>query len=113
MAGARSLIGRPAEKLVVEGAQCVATMAAAFGAIGTGPLHRRLAAAWGLNANGEESVRRALVLLADHELNPSTFAKRVAASPGAAMSACILAGLAPRQEEGRVGETGVRTCRRG
>src|SRR3546814_13452212 len=106
MAGARSLIGRPAEKLVVEGAQCVATMAAAFGAIGTGPLHRRLAAAWGLNANGEESVRRALVLLADHELNPSTFATRVAVSTGAAMSACIL-----RSEERRVGKECVSTCR--
>jgi len=93
-AGARSLIGRPVEKLVVEGAQCVATMAAAFGAIGAGPLHRRLATAWALNADGEESVRRALVLLADHELNPSTFATRVAASTGASISACILAGLA-------------------
>lgn len=93
-AGARSLIGRPADKLVVEGARCVATMAAAFGAVGTGSLHHRLAVAWGLNATGEQSVRRALVLLADHELNPSTFATRVAASTGAAMPACILAGLA-------------------
>lgn len=92
--GARSLIGRRMEKLVGEGAQCVATMAAAFGAIGAGPIHRRVAAAWMLNANGEDLVRRALVLLADHELNPSTFATRVAASTGAAMPACILAGLA-------------------
>jgi citrate synthase len=34
------------------------------------------------------------VLLADHELNASTFAARVAASTGASLSACLLAGLA-------------------
>jgi citrate synthase len=39
-------------------------------------------------------VRRALVLLADHELNASTFAVRVAASTGASLSASVLAGLA-------------------
>jgi citrate synthase len=38
-------------------------------------------------------VRRALVLLMDHELNSSTFAARVAASTGASLSACALAGL--------------------
>ncbi len=91
---ARSLIGRPAAKVVGEGAMCVATMAAAFGAAGAGPIHRRLTKAWALDAGGEEMVRRALVLLTDHELNPSTFATRVAASTGAAMPACILAGLA-------------------
>jgi citrate synthase len=34
------------------------------------------------------------VLLADHELNPSTFAARVAASTGASLSASAMAGLA-------------------
>lgn len=91
---ARSLIGRPATKLVSEGAMCVAAMASAFGAVGTGPIHRRLSAAWALDTEGEELVRQALVLLADHELNPSTFAVRIAASTGAGMPACILAGLA-------------------
>jgi len=38
-------------------------------------------------------IRRALVLLADHELNASAFAARVAASTGASLSACTLAGL--------------------
>jgi citrate synthase len=33
------------------------------------------------------------VLLADHELNPSTFAARVAASTGASLAASVLAGL--------------------
>ncbi|MGH6614255.1 citrate/2-methylcitrate synthase [Sphingomonas sp.] len=91
---ARSLIGRPAAKLVNEGAMCVAAMASAFGAAGAGSIHHRLSAAWALDMEGEELVRRVLVLLADHELNPSTFAARVAASTGAGMPACILAGLA-------------------
>ena len=91
---ARSLIGRPAAKLVNEGAMCVAAMASAFDAVGAGPIHQRLSAAWALDAEGEELVRQALVLLADHELNPSTFAVRVAASTGAGVPACILAGLA-------------------
>jgi citrate synthase len=39
-------------------------------------------------------IRRALVLLADHELNASTFAVRVAASTGASLAAAILAGFA-------------------
>jgi citrate synthase len=39
-------------------------------------------------------LRRALVLVADHELNPSTFAARVAASTGAPLAACALAGCA-------------------
>ena len=38
-------------------------------------------------------IRRALVLLADHELNASTFAARVAASTGASLAASLLAGL--------------------
>lgn len=93
-AKARSLIGRPLPKLVNEGAMCVAAMASAFGAIGTGPIHQRLSAGWALDPEGEDLIRRALVLLADHELNPSTFAVRVAASTGAGMPACVLGGLA-------------------
>jgi len=40
------------------------------------------------------AVDRALVLCADHELNPSTFTARVAASAGADLGACLLAALA-------------------
>lgn len=40
------------------------------------------------------AVDRALVLCADHELNPSTFAARVAASAGADVYACVSAALA-------------------
>lgn len=57
-----------------------ATMAAALGA-GRSARHRR-------------AVDLALVLCADHELNPSTFAARVAASAGADLYACVGAGLA-------------------
>ncbi|HXV00107.1 MAG TPA: citrate synthase [Caulobacteraceae bacterium] len=64
------------------------------GEIGGGPIHERLGRAWGCGPAGIDLVRRALVLLADHELNPSTFASRVAASTGASLAACALAGLA-------------------
>ncbi|MEO8112901.1 MAG: citrate/2-methylcitrate synthase, partial [Phenylobacterium sp.] len=43
---------------------------------------------------GADLIRRVLVLLADHELNASAFAARVAASTGASLSAAALAGLA-------------------
>jgi citrate synthase len=56
-------------------------------------LHQRLAEAWRRPA-AAPLIRRALVLLADHELNASTFATRVAASTGAALSASVLAGFA-------------------
>lgn len=39
-------------------------------------------------------IRQALVLLADHELNPSTFAVRVAASTGTSLYDAVAAGLA-------------------
>jgi citrate synthase len=57
------------------------------------PVHRHLAKAW-RKPQAQDILRRTLVLLADHELNASTFAVRVAASTGASLSACLLAGLA-------------------
>ncbi|WP_158817620.1 citrate synthase [Methylocapsa sp. S129] len=57
------------------------------------PLHRRMAVVWRA-LSAEDILRRALVLLADHELNASTFAARVAASTGTPLSASLLAGLA-------------------
>lgn len=56
------------------------------------PAHVRLARAFG-TPDKADLVRRALVLCADHELNASTFAARVAASAGANLPACVLAGL--------------------
>lgn len=60
-----------------------------------GAIHRRLAAGWGLDPDGYDSdtIRRCLVLLADHELNASTFAARVTASTGASLAAALLSGL--------------------
>lgn len=40
------------------------------------------------------AMNEALVLIADHELNASTFAARVAASSGASLAACVVAALA-------------------
>lgn len=60
---------------------------------GGGAIHERLARRWG-RPDAADAVRRALVLLADHELNASTFAARVAVSTGASLWAGTLAGLA-------------------
>jgi citrate synthase len=46
------------------------------------------------DAGRVEAVNRAMVLGADHELNASTFAARVAASTGADIHACVSAALA-------------------
>ncbi|WP_342361127.1 citrate synthase [Terrarubrum flagellatum] len=89
--------GRSAAALRGDAAEIVAALAAA--AVGgrkfetTMPLHQRIAAAWRRPA-AADVIRRALVLLADHELNASTFAARVAASTGASLEACALAGFA-------------------
>lgn len=54
-----------------------------------------LAAGFGRRGRGAERVLDlSLVLSADHELNPSAFAVRVAASTGADLYACVSAGLA-------------------
>ncbi|MEH3046438.1 citrate synthase [Sphingomonas adhaesiva] len=93
VAAARALPGRSRDRLCADAAGAVATLATALGATGEGALHQRLSRGWGLDCGAAEVVRRALVLLADHELNASTFAARVAASTGASMPACLLAGL--------------------
>jgi len=59
---------------------------------GEHPLSGRIATAWHCEAH-EDVIRRTLVLLADHELNASTFATRVSVSTGASLSAGVLAGL--------------------
>jgi citrate synthase len=56
-------------------------------------MHSAVARAWQC-PRGEEHIRRALVLLADHELNASTFAVRVVASTSASLTHCVIAGLA-------------------
>ena len=98
-------LGRHPLALAVEAATLLDVLADAIaGAAGSGPIHVRLALAWGCATSGPavgagggpgaDLIRRALVLLADHELNASTFAARVAASTGASLAASALAGLA-------------------
>src|SRR5260370_10805645 len=58
------------------------------------PLHLQLAKAWAPdNKRAADLIRRALVLLADHELNASTFTVRCAASSGLNLYDAIIAGL--------------------
>ncbi len=85
---------QPPETLARDGATLLDAVAdAVCGRVESGPIHRRLGQTWGLGGQGTDLIRRALVLLADHELNPSTFAARVAASTGASLAASALAGL--------------------
>ena len=59
------------------------------------PLHQQIAKAWAPdNKHAADLIRRALVLLADHELNASTFTVRCAASTGINLYDSIIAGLA-------------------
>jgi len=89
----RSTLGRSTASLAREAAQLVPLVAAAFGATPPGPIHEAFARLWD-RPEASDAIRRALVLMADHELNASTFAARVAASTGASLAACLLAGLA-------------------
>jgi len=58
------------------------------------PLHRQIARAWApKHRHAEDLIRRALVLLADHELNASTFTVRCAASTGISLYDAVVAGL--------------------
>ncbi|MBO4225530.1 citrate synthase family protein [Bradyrhizobium neotropicale] len=59
------------------------------------PLHVQIAGAWsGDNKHAADLIRRTLVLLADHELNASTFTARCAASTGLNLYDAVIAGLA-------------------
>ena len=69
------------------------------------PIHRRLAAAWRVNEAGADLIRRCLVLLADHELNPSTFVARCVASTGATPHAAVAAALSALSGRLQGGET--------
>src|SRR2546426_398683 len=58
------------------------------------PLHLQIARVWAPdNKHAADLIRRALVLLADHELNASTFTVRCAASTGLNLYDAIIAGL--------------------
>lgn len=89
-------LGRGVNALQRDGARVVNILVGAITGEPAGPeempIHRRLARAW-QRPEAEDVIRRALVLLADHELNASTFAARVAISTGSPLSAAVLAGL--------------------
>jgi citrate synthase len=61
-------------------------------------LHERLGRAWANGRSAEtDLLRRALVLIADHELNISSFTARCVASSGASLHHAALAGLCALQ----------------
>ena len=60
----------------------------------SGQIHQRVGHAWDLPPDEQDKIRQALVLLSDHELNPSTFAVRVCASTGTSLPSALLAGMA-------------------
>lgn len=94
VAESKASTGCGREDLCRDALVAVSHVAAACGLPrGTAPVHEGLAKLWCLDAEQGDLIRRALVLVADHELNASTFAARVAASTGAPIAACLLAGL--------------------
>ena len=58
-----------------------------------GSLQASLWHALGVKDKQRDLLDKALVVVADHELNPSTFAARVVASTGADLATCVHAGL--------------------
>ena len=94
-AALRPDVGRAPAALVREASAVMGTMAQALAGPQRAeePLHQRLARHW-CRPDAADAIRRAAVLLADHELNASTFAARVAVSTGATVWAGALAALA-------------------
>jgi citrate synthase len=85
-ADGRAMVGGRILRLVV------ATML--NGASSAEPLHLQIARTWApANKHAADLIRRALVLLADHELNASTFTVRCAASTGLNLYDAMIAGL--------------------
>jgi citrate synthase len=95
-ANGHSTLGRTEKALHVECGRLVAFIAQAFGARcapGVQSTHERLALGWGQLPEGAELIRRAMVLVADHEMTSSAFAARITASTGASLPGCLLTGL--------------------
>jgi citrate synthase len=87
---ARSLIPQMAAALALPSSRRLAAEA-----LEKTTIAKSLLTVWGLTPNRRRSraVDRALVLVADHELNVSTFAARIAASADADLYACISSAL--------------------
>lgn len=101
-------IGRDAETLRQEAA---ATLNEVIDAVaGPGPrlfFHQRLARGFKMLERDSVHLRRALVLSAEHDMNPSVLATRAAASGGASPAAATMAGLSALH-----GSAMVRTVKR-
>ncbi|HEY7084623.1 MAG TPA: citrate/2-methylcitrate synthase [Hyphomicrobiaceae bacterium] len=69
-------------------------------------VHEELRRAWKLDASASDLVRRCLVLIADHELNASTYVGRCIASTGATPYAVVLGALGALSGPKHGGETG-------
>lgn len=90
----RPVLGRSRDQIGREGSVLISSVTdAIIGRSVSGPIHTQLARVWELDREKADIVRSALVLLSDHELNPSTFAVRVCTSTGASLTAAILAGM--------------------
>jgi citrate synthase len=68
-------------------------------------MHGELRRAWRLDASAGDLVRRCLVLVADHELNASTYVGRCIASTGATLYSVVLGALAALSGPKHGGET--------
>jgi citrate synthase len=87
--------GRAPASLLQESALLLRSTGAALGADlakGRG-IAEGFACRWQCGDRATAAIRTALVVLADHELNASTFAARVTASTGAPLAAAALSGL--------------------
>ena len=84
----RAGVIRTGRGILRELAACIAQTAPS-----SGPIHRQLAAAWGLDTDKADILRRCLVLIADHEFNASTFVARCVASTGATPYVVVSAAL--------------------
>lgn len=73
---------------------CIVAAATGVEAEGNEPVHAQVARGLGAPPKEADIIRRALVLCADHELNPSCYAARIAASTGANLASALLAGIA-------------------
>jgi citrate synthase len=95
-ANGHSTHGRLIPALHEEAQVLVGQLASAFGAKQDSQqaLHLRFAKGWRQTNDFAELLRTAIVLLADHELTSSAFSARIAASAGASLPSCLLAGLA-------------------
>lgn len=89
------VFGRVASSLVEEAVVLMRSVAASLGAEPAAPdIAAGFARRWRAGEDAAQAIRTALVLMADHELNASAFAARIAASTGAPLAAALLSGLA-------------------